>query len=178
MVYKNFRYYTEQEIDEAQMEKWVWMPAQAVRAPGVKPATYVDHGISGVWQFADAQEEIIVCNLKVPDLANRDESFYICVGWSSPAQNLFCDWEVAYLFTQIDEDTSAVAQQTLQAFCLSSLVANGLVISYFEVVPAQIHDDDVCIHTNVMRDGNDVGDTLGDVANVHGVALKYTAYRF
>jgi len=178
MGLKNFRYYTQQDIDGAQMSKYVWLPAQSMRAPGLKPANYCDHGISGAWEFADGQEEIVVFNMKIPDLADLSQSLFVCVGWSSPATSLKCDWEVAYLLTQVDENTTAAAQQTLQSFETSSAVANGLVISSFEILTAQINDNDICLHIQIMRDGNDAGDTLGAVAHIHGVALQYTAYRF
>ena len=178
MPKKRFYYYTQQEIDEAQMPKYVWLPAQALKAPGIKPASCCDHGISGAWEFADGQEEIIVFNMKVPDLADLSQSLFVCLGWSSPAMSLNCDWEVAYLLTQLNENTTAGAQQTLQGFKTSSAVANGLVLSLFEIVTAQINDNDICVHVQLMRDGNDAGDTLGDVAHIHGAALGYTAYRF
>jgi len=180
-MHKNFHYYTQQEVDDlilATMTKYTWMPAGAVRAPTLKPAAYVDHGISGAWEFTDGAEEIIHANLRLPDLADRGESFSICLGWSSPAMTLLCDWEVAYLLTKVNEDTSGAAQQTLQAFKTSSGTANGLVVSPFEVVAGQIHADDVCIHVQIMRDGNDGGDTLGDDAHLHGIALGCTAYRY
>lgn len=180
MALKRFHYYTQQEIDEAQMTKHTWVAAQGIRAPLIKPAAYVDHGVSGAWEFSDGAEEIIVGNMRVPDLVDRSKSMFICIGWSSPAVSLNCDWEVAYLLTQIDEDTSGGAQQTLQSFETSSALGagNGLVLSPFEILPAQMHEDDVCFHINIMRDGNDLGDTLGDVAHVHGLALGYIAYRF
>lgn len=171
---------TQPGLHEETMIKYTWLPAQGIRAPLLKPATYVDHGISGAWEFADGQEEVIVGNIRVPDLADRSQSMSICVGWSSPAVSLNCDWEVAYLLTQLNEDTSGAAQQTLQAFSTSSALVggNGLVLSAFVVLPAQIHDNDVCFHINIMRDGNDPLDTLGDVAHIHGLAIGYTAYRF
>lgn len=163
-------------VGTARVTKMRWVPAQAVRAPGVKPATYGDHGISGAWIFADGQEEIIVCNIAIPYDADLTEDLDIGIGWSSPTAGQNCDWEVAYLLTKLNDDTTAAAQQTLQSFEGSSANANGLVFSYFTIDNAtQIEATDVCVHINIMRDGNDAGDTLGAAANVHGICLRYTA---
>lgn len=160
----------------ARIIKGRWVPAQGIKAPGVKPATYVDIGISGAWEFSDNQEEIIVCNIKIPDNVDMNEDIKILVGWSSPAVSLNCDWEVAYLLTKLNDPTNAAAQQTLQSFEASSPNANGLVIATFTIDNAtQIEATDVCIHINIMRDGNDAGDTLGAAAHIHGICLEYTS---
>ena len=157
----------------AQVYLTSWIPAQAIRAPGVKPATYVDLGISGAWEFADGQEETIVCNIQIPERTLMTADLYLWMGWSSPTVSQDCDWEFAYLLRQLGEDTTAAAQQTLQTFAESSSVANGFVFTIFTIVAAQLDADDKCLHINIMRDGNDAGDTLGAAAHLHGMCLKY-----
>jgi len=127
-----------------------------------------------VWSFADAQEQKVVGTLRIPVDRALGEDIVIVMGWSSATTSQDCDWEVAYLITQIGEDTSAAAQETLQSYEESSSTANGFVVSEFTVGNAQIHDDDVCIHINIMRDGNDGSDNLGAAAHLHGICLKYT----
>lgn len=160
----------------ARIIKGRWVPAQAIRAPTIKPATYVDHGISGAWEFSDGQEEIIVCTMKIPDNVDMTEDLEILIGWSSPTVSQDCDWEIAYLLTKLNDPTNAAAQQTLQSFETSSANANGLIVSTFTIDnAAQIEAADVCVHIKIMRDGNDAGDTLGDVAHIHGICLQYTS---
>ena len=161
------------EVDDPSVPVYDWVPAQGLRAPGVKAATYVDHGISGAWEFSDGQEEIIVCNVKVPDGMDLSKDSWICLGWSSPTVSQDCDWEVAYLITAEDEDTTAAADATVQSFEESSGNANGLVVSPFLVAGGTITAVDVCFHINVMRDGNDANDDLGAAAHVHGVAIRH-----
>ena len=153
-----------------------WLPASSARAPGVKPATYVDHGISGAWQFADGQEEYIHTNLMIPDDMDLSEDCAICIGWSSTTTSQDCDWEIAYLITALDGDTSAAADATEQSYEESSSVAEGLIRSGFCVIAGgTIGATDVCLHIQIMRDGNDGSDNLGAAAEVHGIVLSYVA---
>lgn len=156
--------------------KYSWLPASSARAPGVKPATYVDHGISGAWRFADGQEEYIHVNLMVPADMDLSEDSVICFGWSSTTTSQDCDWEVAYLITAVDEDTSAAADATEQSYEESSSVAEGLIRSGFCVIAGgTIGATDVCMHVQIMRDGNDGSDNLGAAAEIHGVVFTYVA---
>ena len=161
---------------DGRVTKNAWLPASAARAPGVKPATYVDHGISGAWQFADGQEEYIHMNLMVPDDMDLSEESVLCLGWSSTTTSQDCDWEIAYLITAIDGDTSAAADDTVQSYEESSSVAEGLVRSGICAIEGgAIGATDVCLHIQIMRDGNDGSDNLGAAAEVHGVVLSYVA---
>ena len=160
----------------AKVTKYAWMPASAARAPGIKPATYADHGISGAWRFADGAEEIIHANLMVPDDMDMSAASIICLGWSSTTTSQDCDWEIAYLITAVDGDTSAVAAATEQSYEESSSVAEGMVKSEFCVIAGgTIVAGDICLHVQIMRDGNDGSDNLGAAAEVHGIMLKYVA---
>jgi len=161
---------------DGRVTKNSWLPASSARAPGVKPATYVDHGISGAWQFADGQEEYIHTNLMVPDDMDLSEDCAICIGWSSTTTSQDCDWEIAYLITALDGDTSAAADATEQSYEESSSVAEGLIRSGFCVIAGgTIGATDVCLHIQIMRDGNDGSDNLGAAAEVHGIVLSYVA---
>ena len=163
-------------VGDGRVAKNAWLPASAARAPGVKPATYVDHGISGAWRFADAQEEYIHMNLMIPDDMDLSEDCTICLGWSSTTTSQDCDWEIAYLISTIDSDTTAAADDTEQSYEESSSVAEGLVRSGFcTIAGGTIVATDVCFHLQIMRDGNDGSDNLGAAAEIHGVVLSYTA---
>lgn len=150
-----------------------WVPAQGLRAPGVQPASYVDHGVSGAWEFADGQQRHVACSVRIPPGADLSVGLSILLGWSSPTQDAYCDWNISYLITALDEDTTGAAQQTLQSYEVSSAVANGLRVGQFDIAVAQIGITDVCIHMDIWRDGGDGGDTLGAVAHLHGICLQY-----
>jgi len=174
----NLYFYIEdawKKFTPAGITKTIWYPAEAIRAPGVKPASYVDHGMSGAWEFTDGAEEQIVLNLKIPEDCDVSKDVGVVIGWSSPAQNQQCDWEVKYIVTKLNEDTSnSTPQETLQSYETSSSTANGFVISTFTISANQIDNDDLCFHFTIARDGDDAQDTLGDVAHIHGICFQYT----
>ena len=152
-----------------------WVPATGLRAPPTKPATFVDHGISGAWEFGDGAEEQVVATIRLNGNRDTTEDIIILLGWSSPAQSLNCAWNVSYIFSGLNEDTTASAQEVLQSFETSSSTANGMTISEFTIDNAQISADDICIHLSILRDGNEVGDTLSASAHLHGICLQYTS---
>jgi len=155
----------------ARVRRYTWIPVNAIRATGVKPATIKLNGNGFiVASFADNQEQNVQADLMIPEDADRTEPIVVCVGWSSPATNKVCDWELTHLITKVGESTD-VAGITTQQYGNSSSVANGLVRT--PVWSYDAGDDDICIHLILERDGNDPNDTLSDVAELHGIALEY-----
>ena len=153
---------------------WVdWIPANAVKAPGVKPATAADVGIGVAWEFADGQEEQIRASFRLPTIMNSAKGIYFAFGWSSPAQSKICDWELSYSTMTFDTDMTAAAEDTIQFYSLSSATANGMAFQAIQLDDTLFAASDFCLHINLMRDGNDANDTLGDVAHLHGICLKY-----
>lgn len=158
--------------------KYVWLPISAFRASGANAATI---GLNGngwiVASFADNLTRVVQANMKIPDDIDFNESMTICLGWSSPTVSGICDWEVDYLITAENESTEQ-AGTNLQSYETSSAIADGLISSDSFIVASGLCDStDICIHVVVTRDGGDAGDTLGDVAELHGMALLYTANR-
>ena len=164
--------YSDTQYDNA------WLSISAARAAGAKPATIGlnDNGFV-VASFADGQEEQVQVNLAIPGVADTTKDMELCMGWSSPTVTGTCDWEVTYLLTTVNESTEQ-AGTLLQSYELSSTTANGLITSEFIIYAANIDVNDVCFHLIVERDGNDGGDTLGAVAEVHGLALKYAKKQY
>jgi len=152
-----------------------WIQAEAVRAPGVNPATFQDVGISGAWQFADALTKVIICKLPLGTDIDTSVDAIVYLGWSSPAVSLVCRWQVEYLIRAVDEDMSAAAEATLTQDETSSAVANGLVVSSFTIPAASLAATDKCLLLRVSRIGAHANDTLGDVANLHGICLHYVS---
>ena len=155
------------------------MPFNALKAPGIKPATFVDHGISGAWSFADATDDTIVANIKFPNDMDKSVAPIIVIGWSSTTPDPGDDskqavWQLEYLYRQIGEDTTAVAQGTLPITVSASTVAEGLVYSTFAALDV-LHADDLCLHLRLKRLGADPNDDLGDTAELHGLCLQYTS---
>jgi len=158
----------------------IWIGAEGIRAPGVKPATWVDLGISGAWEFSDATDDTVVANFRVPYRMDRTVAPMITLGWSSPVvdpgdDSKQCKWQVEYLWRAPDEDVSAVAEGTLTVTESASTLGagNGLVIS--AVTPAAPGSADECLHLRVKRLGADPADTLGGVAHLSGLCMSFTA---
>lgn len=153
-----------------------WIPANGVQAAGAKPATI---GLNGggwiIWSFADNQEQEIQYNIDIPPDMDLSADSILCVGWSSPTISQDCDWELEYLLSAIGDDTEAAPTASVQSYEESSGTADGLVLSQMATIAGGTITDELCIHCVLMRDGNDANDTLGDVAEVHGVALVYVA---
>lgn len=160
-------------IDDARVTKYEWLSASGVSAPTAAAATLEtnDNGFL-IYTFPDGLERYVRYNLKVPDWLDLSAKSFLCVGWSSPAQNLNCDWEVTYLITALNESTDQAGTNDTDNYETSSAVADGLVNSEIITFPGgTFGSDDICVHVILMRDGNDDGDTLGDVAELHGVAF-------
>ena len=152
-----------------------WIQAESVRAPGANPATFQDVGISGAWQFADGVTRVVICKFPLPLDIDTDQDVTIHLGWSSPAVSLNCRWQVESLFVKMDEDTSAAAEATSIKTETSSAQANGLIVSDWTFDSADIDFDDLCLLLRISRIGGDALDTLGDVANLHGVCFHYVS---
>lgn len=155
-----------------------WLAAGAIRAPGVKPATNVDHGLCSAWQFADAVEanqERVCVLMKCPIDMDRSVAPQICIGWSadgvSPGD---CVWQVEYLWTSENEDTTGAAQETLTTDDTASATSNGLIITAITGVDLP-SSTDVCLHMRLTRLSAHADDTISDTVQLSGLALSYTS---
>ena len=121
--------------------KSVWVPASGVKAPGTKPATWIEWGISGVYQFADNDDDTIVANIKFPADMDKTIAPVLSIGWSATTTGN-ANWKIEYLYTQLGEDTTASAQTTAYIVSTESY-KDGLVLAQLTLdVP---HADDVCV---------------------------------
>ena len=153
-----------------------WIPSQGLRSVGESAASFVDHGISGAWEFSNNQENRVVATMRLPKGLDADEDLTIVIGWSSPAVSLDCDWELNVLVTALDEDTdNTTPTVALQQYATSSATADGMRTALFTIPAASIAADDLCLHMEIIRDGNDPNDTLNADAHLHGVCLSYIA---
>lgn len=150
-----------------------WIGASGVRAPGVKPATWVDLGISGAWEFTDGTDDTVVANMLVPYSMDRTVAPTITLGWSTPVVIGDGVWQVEYLWRAEDEDVTAAAQGTLQVTTAASAVADGLVRSTVTLAAPDVTD--YCLHMRIKRRADLGADTLGDVASLSGICMTYTS---
>lgn len=155
-----------------------WIGATGVRAPGLKKATYVLHGLTGVWQFADAgagNEQQISGTLKISTLMDRTVVPTMTIGWSadgvSPGN---CEWQFEYLWIGADEATDAAAQKTLTVTTAASSTSNGLVFSTFAGIDLPGGTDQAMLFrvTRLSAGGND---TIIDSVELRGMKYTYTS---
>lgn len=161
----------------ARVTKYTWIPVGALRAGGAAPASNElnDNGYD-ILSFADNADNWAQANIKVPDDMDLSADSYLCVGWSSPTTDANCVWDMKYLITAPDDSTDAAGTSDTGNIVVSSSNAEGLVVSLVVTISGEtIQSDEICIHLQIMRDGDNDSDTLEDVAEVHGVAFQYTA---
>jgi len=160
----------------ARVKKSLWLPFEVLKAPGTKPADYVDHGIAGAWSFSDGTDDTVVFLAEVPPDMDRSVSPTLKIGWSTntTATNETAVWQFEYLWMAPGEDTTAAAQDSLTVNSNAIAQANGLIIAEITGIDAP-DATDVCVHCRLKRLGADGDDDLTDTAEVHGVCLSYTA---
>ena len=154
----------------------VWVPVNGMKAPGTKPATWIDHGIAGAWEFSDATDDTVVASVKIPDDMDRSVAPTFLLGWSTNTAVITetAVWQVEYLYTEAGEDTTAAAQETLTVDSNAVAQSNGLVVATITGVDLPSATD-VCIHVRIKRLGADGNDDLTDTAELHGFCYRYTA---
>jgi len=160
----------------ARVKKSLWLPFEVLKAPGTKPADYVDHGIAGAWSFSDGTDDTVVFLAEVPPDMDKSVAPTLKIGWSTntTATDETAVWQLEYLWMAPGEDTTAAAQETLTINSNAIAQANGLIIAEFTGIDAP-DADDVCIHCRLKRLGADANDDLSDTAELHGVCLSYTS---
>jgi len=152
-------------------KKGEWIGASGISEKPGKAATLVVHGCSVAWEFSDNQEEDVAFDVRIPVRVNLTLPITLDVGWSSPATDKECNWNLTYAITAIDEDTDAGCEYYQDIFADSSSTADGLTMERFYIT--EIASGDRCIHFNIERDGNDPNDNLSDDAHLHGVCFSY-----
>ena len=160
----------------AKVIKGRWFPFNELKAPGTKPATFKEWGISGAWEFSDGTDDTIVFNLQVPSDMDRTVAPSFIIGWSTntTVTTETAVWQLEYLYTAAGEDTTAAAQETLPISSNAIAQANGLIEA--EITGMDLPSStDACIHCRLKRLGADGADDLTDTAELHGICIKYTS---
>ena len=160
----------------ARVKRGKWLDFSGMKAPGTKPAKYVDHGISGAWEFSDGTDDTIVFNYKVPEDMDKTVASSFLIGWSSNTAVITesAVWQLEYLYTAPGEDTTANAQETLTVTSNVVAQANGLVVAEITGIDLPSSTDN-CIHCRLKRLGADANDDLTDTAELSGVCWRYTS---
>jgi len=165
-------------VGTARVKKKIYIDANGIRAPGAKPATFVEDGLTGCWEFADAieanQESVSGTLLILPDM-DRSMPITLNVGWHangvSPGN---CKWQLEYLWISPNEDVTAGAQETLTKVSTASATSDGLVIA--EITGIDLPSStDKALFWKLTRLSADAEDTISDVVHLRGQFFEYTS---
>jgi len=163
----------------ARVSRETWVPATGLKAPGTKPATSVEIGISSAWEFTDATDDTLTGKISVPNNADVSENASFTIGWSSPTADPGDDskqavWQLEYALHAPGQDMDGAAETTKTATASASTTADGLVMTEITGI-SEAEAGDVCFEFRLKRLGADGDDDLGDVAHVHGVCMKFVS---
>jgi hypothetical protein len=152
----------------------VWLPFNALKAPGTKPATFKEWGIAGVWEFSDGTDDTIVANVKFPYDMDMTVAPTVIVGWSTntAVTSEKARWQLEYLYTAAGEHTKANPQGQIYVDSNAIGQADGLIVVTFPAMDTP-GSTDACMHMRVKRLG--VTDNLTDTAELHGLCMSYTS---
>ena len=150
----------------------VWLPFNALKAPGTKPATFKEWGIAGVWEFSDSTDDTIVANIQFPYDMDMTVAPTMALGWSTntAVTSETTRWQLEYLYTAVGEHTKANAQGQIYIDSDAIAQADGLIIATFPALDTP-GATDACMHLRIKRLG--ATDDLTDTAELHGLCMSY-----
>jgi len=157
------------------VKKVLWVGAGGIKAPGSKPATFAECGLTGVWQFGDVvsgQEQSISGTVKIPNDMDITVVPTFHVGWSANGSSPgLCEWLFSYLWLSANEDTCGAAQDTITILPAASSVSNGFVFSTFTGMDLPSATDKAMLwKLTRLSAGND---TIADTVELRGNAFTY-----
>ena len=163
----------------ARVVKNIYIGANGIKAPGAKPATFVEDGLTGCWEFADATEakqQSISGTLKIPEEMDITVVPIFNIGWHTAGISAGnCKWQLEYLWISPNQDVTAAAQETLTVVsAASAVIGDGLVLAQFTGIdlPSEI---DIAMLWKITRLSGDAQDTIAAVTHVRGHMIKYTS---
>ena len=127
-----------QLINDLTARKNVEIAIGSIKPPASHPASWVDLGIAGAWEFSDGATETVILEMPLPLDINRNEDVQVKIMWSSPSTTGNCKWQLEYLFRKEGEDTTASADGTLTKVVSPSSTSNGLVVTSFTIPASDI----------------------------------------
>jgi len=162
----------------ARVKKDLWIDSNGIKAPGSKPATFVEDGLTGCWEFADAIEanqEQVSGTIKIPSDMDRTVIPTFNIGWHadtvSPGN---AKWQFEYLWAGVNEDVRAAAQETLTVITTASATAGGLIVT--EVTGIDLPSaTDKAMFWRITRLSADAQDTISEAIHMRGEFFRYTA---
>ena len=162
----------------ARVKKNFYIDADGIKAPGAKPASFVESGLSGSWEFSDeieANQQSISGNVKIPDDADRTLAPTLNIGvYANGASPGDTKWQLEYLYAGENSDMTSSAQETLTAVETASATSNGLTILSFTGIDLPSSTDQAMIW-KLTRLSADAQDTISGSVFLKGIFIEYTS---
>lgn len=159
----------------ARVKKIDWVGANAITGWFSNAASWVESGLTGVWEFSDGVSEKVSGTIKIPHDMERSVVPTFKIGWSangsSPGN---CRWQLEYIWISVDEDTTASAQETISTTGTASSTSNGFVFTSFNTIDLPSSTDKAMLW-RLTRLGSSSSDTISDTVELRGIAFEYTA---
>jgi hypothetical protein len=155
------------------VKKIVQIGLGALKAPLLKPASYVNFGINGSYEFVANDENNVSFSIALPRDMDKSIAPSIGFAWSSPTTTGNVRWELMYLYEQPNQDTSTIIpDDTIYQTDAVNSIANGYSYNYMQLNVPNINDRILVV--KFSRLGNDELDTANDVVNLLYMSLEYT----
>jgi len=166
-------------VGEGRITVDTYITASGVKAPGAKPATFVEYGICGAWRFSDAtpadNQEEVSGTLKLPTQMDKTVAPVFKIGWSangvSPGD---AEWQLEYLYISPNEDTTAAAQATITVTSTASGTSDGLIIAPFAALALPSATDQAMFFRITRLSAAGSNDTIADDIELRGMLFTHT----
>lgn len=149
------------------------IPASGIQAPGSNPAKYIDHGLSGAWEFSGTIDECVSTAFALKNKMDRTAASRIKIGWCCPATVDSVRWKLEYLRVGADQySASTTPDETITIDTPVSEVVGGYTNTVFELsnTPATT---DIATFVKLTRLGSE--DSVAAVAHLIGMVAQYTS---
>jgi len=165
---------------DARVTKYEWINASSINplGPGGANAAKLTLSTNGwvIIEFTEGTDDYIQANMKIPDDMDLSAVSYVCIGWSSAdADGDDCVWGYKYFITAAGDDTDVVGTSGTATITDDASVDGLVTMPILTIAGGTIQSDEICIHLQIYRDGDNAADTITGNVDMHGIALQYIA---
>lgn len=160
---------------DARVYHELWIDANSFQAPGTKPATLVEYGLSSAWEFSDLTDDTLYARIHLPDNIDISENLSTCFAWATPAIDAYCKWQIEtqYLSPGDDVDSNS-PDSTITNVVKSSGTADALKVTNIGSCSTFSETDEI-LTMRIKRRADSVSDTLATDAYLLGIYIRYVS---
>jgi hypothetical protein len=159
----------------ARLTKKVWIGSESFKNQVNATEGVVAAGFKHSWECTDAADDYVTVSWRIPDNWVSGTDIIANIHWSTPTTSQIGTWDFHYVSLAEGEDTTAAGTNLADIDDTSNGTANYTnVTGNFTIANGDIAANDMII-LRPGRVGTAGNDTLGDIADFHGITLTYTA---